>query len=89
MFMWTVGVPFMVELPDPEEHPGVTKVKQMWERGDFEKIDSMVKYWEAMENLGLLGDMLRRFVIWFGLIAGAYLAVNGYLTDWIRSIARQ
>lgn len=75
-----------METPDPKEHPGVTKIKQMWDRGDFEKIDQMVKYWEAMENIGMLGDILRRFIIWFGVIAAAYLAFSGYITDWIRGI---
>lgn len=71
------------------EHPGVTKIKAMYDRGDFETLDRMVKFWEALENLGALGDLLRRFVIWSGVIAGGYLALNGYITDWIRSIARQ
>jgi hypothetical protein len=71
------------------EHPGVKKIKAMWERGDFDTIDKMVRFWEAMENLGILGDMLRRFILWSGIIAGGYLAASGYITDWIRSIARQ
>jgi hypothetical protein len=78
----------MNEIPE-HEHPGVTKVKQMFERGDFETIDKMVKFWEAMENLGTVGGMLRRFILWSGVIAGGYLALNGYITEWIRSIARQ
>ena len=71
------------------DHPGVARVKQMYERGDFETIDRMVKFWEALENLGMLGDMLRRFIIWIGIVAGGYLALNGHITEWIRSIARQ
>jgi len=76
-------------LPPDVEHPGVTKVKQMWERGDFDTIDKMVRYFEALESLGLLGNTLQRFVIWSAIIASGYLAFNGYLTDWIRSIAKQ
>jgi hypothetical protein len=72
--------------PDLKEHPGVTKVKQMWERGDFEKLDQMVKYWEALENIGMLGGVIRRFIIWFGVIAAGYLAFSGYITEWIRGI---
>lgn len=73
----------------PVEHPGVKKVKQMWDRGEFDKIDRMVKLWTAMENLGVLGDMLKRFILWSGIIAGGYLTASGYLTEWIRSVARQ
>lgn len=69
-----------------EEHPGFVKIKQMYERGDFETIDKMVSFWEAMENLGKLGDMLRRFILWSGVIAAGYLAFSGWLTEWIRSI---
>lgn len=71
------------------DHPGVARIKQMYDRGDFETIDRMVKFWEALENLGVLGDMLRRFIMWIGIVAGGYLAFSGYITEWIRSIARQ
>lgn len=74
--------------PD-EEHPGLVKIKQMWDRGDFETIDKMVRFWEALENLGLLGDLLRRFIVWSGIIAGGYLAFNGIITEWIKGLARQ
>jgi hypothetical protein len=67
-----------------EEHPGVTRIKAMYDRGDFETLDRMVKFWEALEKLGLLGDLLRRFIIWTGIIAAGYLAVHGVITDWVR-----
>lgn len=79
----------MVEGNIGDEHPGLTKIKAMYERGDFDTIDRMVKFWEAMENLGVVGNMLRRFIVWCGIIAGAYLTVNGHITEWIRGIARQ
>ena len=85
MFL-SVGRGSAVVSSDPKEHPGVTKVKQMWERGDFEKLDEMVKYWEALENIGMLGGLIRRFIIWFGVIAAGYLAFSGHITEWIRSI---
>lgn len=71
------------------EHPGLTKIKLMYDRGELDTIDKMVKFWEAMENLGALGDALRRFLIWCGFIAGAYLAISGHVVEWIRSVARQ
>ena len=76
-------------MTDQSEHPGLLKVKEMWERGEFEKIDRMVQYWTALENLGLIGGMLQRFVIWVGIIAGGYLAFNGYVAAWIKAMARQ
>jgi hypothetical protein len=76
-------------LPSPAEHPGLIRVKQMFDHGDFETIEKMVKFWEAMEKLGLLGDLLRRFVIWSGVIAGGYIVFNGYVVEWIRGISRQ
>ena len=71
---------------DEKEHPGLAKVKSMYDKGDFETIDKMVRFWEALENLGALGGMLRRFILWSGVVAGGYLAFSGYLTEWIRSI---
>lgn len=71
---------------DDAEHPGLAKVKSMYDKGDFVTIDKMVRLYEAMENLGVLGGMLRRFIIWSGVIAGGYLAFSGYITEWIRSI---
>lgn len=76
----------MAETEPPAEHPGVAKVKAMYEKGDFVTIDKMVAFWEAMENLGVLGGMLRRFILWCGVIAAGYLTASGYITEWIRSI---
>lgn len=81
--------PEMLDDEKSTEHPGVTKIKMMYDRGDLETIDKMVRFWEAMENLGAAGDVLRRFIMWCGVIAGGYLALSGHITDWIRSIARQ
>ncbi|MEN6306080.1 MAG: hypothetical protein ABFD96_25365 [Armatimonadia bacterium] len=71
------------------EHPGVTRIKQMYDRGDLDTLDRMVRFWEALENLGLLGDMLRRFILWSGVIAAGYLAASGYITEWIKSVANK
>jgi hypothetical protein len=71
---------------EDREHPGLARVKAMWEKGDFEKLDKMVRYWEAIENLGMLGDLLRRVILWLGVVAGAYIVASGYLADWVRGI---
>jgi len=76
-----------MQMADNDEHPGVKKVKQMWERGEFEKIDRMVKFWDALEGFGRLGDMLRRLVIWAGIILAAYFAVTEGIMAFIRRTA--
>jgi hypothetical protein len=68
------------------EHPGIAKIKKMYDNGDIETLEKMVRLYDALENLGALGGMLRRFIIWSGVIAGGYLAFSGYLVEWIRSI---
>jgi len=72
--------------PPEQEHPGVAKVKQMWERGEFDKIDEMVRLWTAIQNVGLLGGLVKRFIIWSGIVAAGYIAMSGHLTEWIRGI---
>jgi hypothetical protein len=72
--------------PQEEEHPGVAKVKAMWERGEFEKIDEMVRIWTALQNIGMLGGLVKRFLIWAGIIAATWLTASGWLTEYIRSI---
>lgn len=74
---------------DYDEHPGVAKVKDMWERGDFETIDRMVKFWEALEAFGRLGDLFRRFIIWCGVILGAYFVFTEWLVAYIKKAAGQ
>lgn len=76
----------MTETEDVKEHPGLAKVKAMWDKGDFDKIERMVKYWEAIENLGLLGNLLRNVILWLGVVAGGYVVASGYLADWVRAI---
>lgn len=71
-----------------KEHPGVAKVKQMWDKGDFETIDRMVRFWEALENLGLIGDLLRRFIIWFGVVSMGYFAFSGWLVEFIKGASK-
>ena len=74
---------------DENDHPGVAKVKQMWERGEFETIDRMVKFWEALEGFGRLGDMLRRLIIWAGIILAAYFALTEGIMSFIKRTAGQ
>lgn len=70
------------------EHPGVTRIKQMYDLGEFDKLDRMMRFWDALEKLGMLGDLLRRFIIWTGIIAAGYLAIHGVIVDWIKDVAK-
>lgn len=76
--------------PDDEgDHPGVAKIKAMWDRGEFETLDRMIKVWEGLERLGIIGDMVKRFLIWCGIIFAAYFAFTEYLLAWVKKAAGQ
>lgn len=74
---------------DDDDHPGLAKVKEMWERGEFEAIDEMVRFWEAMKNIGRVGDLLRRFLIWCGIIAASYFAFTEWFLAYIKKAPGQ
>lgn len=73
-------------IDDEDEHPGIKQIKSMYDNGRLQEIDEMVKLWMAFKNLGMLGGLLKRFLIWSGIIAATWLAASGALTEWIRSI---
>ncbi len=73
---------------EDREHPGVTRIKLMYDRGEFEKLDRMMQFWDALEKLGMLGDLLRRFIIWTGIIAAGYLAAHGVIVDWLKAVSK-
>lgn len=70
----------------PADDDGVAWVQRLMDSGDYKTIEKMVKLWKALEQLGMLGDLLRRAAVWFLAIAGFYIAFSGYFADWIRSI---
>jgi hypothetical protein len=74
---------------DHKDHPGVKKIKEMYDHGDFETIERMVKFWEAMESLGKLGEIIKRFIMWTAVIATAYFAASGAIEAWVKGISRQ
>jgi hypothetical protein len=71
---------------DEDEHPGIKQIKSMYDSGRLQEIDEMVKLWMAMKNLGMLGGLLKRFLIWSGIIAVSALAASGWLTEYIKGI---
>jgi hypothetical protein len=78
------GGPEMIDGED--EHPGIKHIKSMYDSGRLQEIDEMVKLWMALKNLGMLGGLLKRFLIWAGIIAATWLAASGWLTEYIRSV---
>ncbi len=64
-----------------EGHPAWLRLKKMHERGDFEKIERMVEFWDSLETLGRAGNLIRKAIVlagkvllWFAGIFAAYLA---------------
>ncbi len=62
----------------------------MHARGDFDKIDRMVQYFDSVETLGRAGEMLRKTVVmagkvvlWFSGLIGAWLLLSGQLTKYL------
>ena len=66
------------------DHPAVARVKQMWEQGEFDKLDEMLSLWDSYKALGRAGDFLRRVVIWLGVIVGAWFVTGEYLVKLLR-----
>jgi hypothetical protein len=69
-----------------EDHPAWRRLKAMHERGDFEKLDRMVEFWDSLETLGRAGDLIRRGIVllgkvllWFAAIFAAWAASTGDL----------
>ena len=81
------GTPMNEE--DEKDHPAWTRLKAMHDRGDFDKIDRMVKFWDALETLGRVGDLARRIILWLGVMFAAWFAFSEYLVNYIRRAAGQ
>ena len=72
-----------------EDHPAWKRLKAMHDRGDFDKLDRLVKFWDALETMGRVGDLIRRAIIWCGVIFAAWFAFSEYLVKYIRSAVGQ
>jgi hypothetical protein len=77
----------LTEISQENDHPAWLKLKAMHERGDIDKLENMVKFWESLEAFGRLGDMLRRALIWLGAIFAAYFVFTEYIAKFIRKTA--
>lgn len=71
------------------DHPAWVRLKKMYERGDFEKLDSAVAFVDLVSNIGRAGTLLKGAVIWLGLIIGAYLAFTEFILKAIKKAAGQ
>lgn len=70
----------------PDEHPAWARVKVWHDRGDFERIERMVKVFEGLEAMGTVGTWLAKFLTWCAIIGGAYLAFSGAIENWVKAI---
>lgn len=75
--------------PSDDDHPAWIKLTELHARGDIETLERMVKFWEALEAFGRLGDLLRRLVIWLGVLFGAYFAFTEYVAGYIKRTVGQ
>ncbi len=66
------------------DHPAWAKLKAMHDRGEFDTIERIVRFWESLEAFGRLGDLIRRAVIWLGVIFAAWFAFSEYAVKFIR-----
>lgn len=91
-FQWIRNQPMTSPMADEteEDHPAWLRLKKMHERGDFEKIERMVEFWDSLETLGRAGDLIRRTIVlagrvlmWFAAIFAAYLAATGDLAKFL------
>lgn len=71
---------------EEEGHPVWARLKAMHDKGDFEKLERMVEFWDSIETLGRAGKMLRYVIVlcgrllgWLAAIFAAYLALTGDL----------
>lgn len=69
------------------DHPAWAKLKAMHDRGEFETIERMVTFWESLEAFGRLGDLVRRAIIWLGLIFATWFTFSEYIIKFIRKSA--
>ena len=71
------------------DHPAWVRLKKMYERGDFEKLDSAVAFVDLVANLGKAGKLLKAGVIWLTVILGAYLVFVEFVYKTIRKATDQ
>jgi len=68
------------------DHPAWVRLKSMHDRGDLQKLERMVEFWDSLETMGRAGDLIRRAIVmlgkvlmWFAALFAAWLAATGDL----------
>jgi hypothetical protein len=73
---------------DEQDHPAWLELKRMHDRGDFETLERMVRFWKGLEALGMVGGLLKMLVIWVGIVAGGVWAMHTAFGDYIRGFLK-
>ena len=82
------------------EHPAWKRLKEMHDRGDFDKIDEMVQTWDgilALKTAGALvikvlgwvavfGRFMVKFLGWMAALFAVYGTLTGQLRNWLRGV---
>ena len=72
-----------------QDHPAWIRLKKMYERGDFDKLDSAVAFVDLLSNLGKAGKLLKGGVVWLSIIIGAYLVFTEWILKSVKKAAGQ
>ena len=71
--------------PRPEEiRDEVAFVKQMIDRGDFQELHEMIKYWKALKSFGVFAGMVRRVIIGAAIILASLAAINESVREGVK-----
>lgn len=62
----------------------IALVRRMIDRGDFEELHEMVKYWKAVKSFGVFSGVIRRIVIGAAMLIGAAAVVNEAVREGIK-----
>lgn len=67
-------------------HPAWQKIKQMYERGDFETLERMIDREEAWAAMGRMGKMFQTILLWFGSMIAIFFAVKSFIDSYIGKV---
>lgn len=60
-------------------------IREMFARGEFEKLTAMVRLYDSFMALGTLGRIAKTGVIWLAAMVGGYYAFSGWIDAFIKA----
>ncbi len=67
------------------DHPAWKRIKAMYDRGDIDRLDRMLRRDEAYEAMGKIGKLVQTTVLWFISMAVALYGVKSWIDQYIQS----